>query len=111
MADLTPDETEELGALLASLHAYGYVDIAERGQLRPGGRIRHSGHRWPEAYTEGTGVVLALTEKPDSGWSQTYGMPDIEMVVLWDKPWPFDTSSRLSQLAQYHVGVVTGADR
>lgn len=104
MADLTPAEATALDEMRAKLHAFGYVDIEQHGDLRPGTRIRHAGQRWPEAYEHGTGVVLALTERPNSAWSLSWGRPDIEMVVLWDRPWPLD--SRLSQLAQYHVAVV-----
>lgn len=89
--------------MLAELHEHGYQDVAEHGRIRPGVRIRHTGHRWPEAYDEGSGVVLAVTEKPDSSWSQSWGRPDVELIALWDRDQGF---SRLSQLAQYHVEVI-----
>ena len=102
-AEMTPEEQAEFDKTLAELHARGYVDIDAHKELRPGVRVRHRGHQWPGAHRHGTGAVLALTEKPDSAWSLSWGMADIEMVVLWDKPWPLD--SRLSKLAQYHVNV------
>jgi hypothetical protein len=100
---ITEDEKARAAAMLAELHAYGYQDVAEHGDLRPGVRIRHRGHQYPEAYDNGTGVVVAITHKPDSAWSQSYRTADVEMVVLWDRPGLCD--SRLSQVAQYHVVV------
>jgi hypothetical protein len=105
--DMTSDETAELARLLAELHASGYQDVHHHLELRAGARIRHGGHQWPEAYTNGTGTVLAVTRRPDSTWSRQYGLPDVELVALWDQPRPFDDSSRLSQLAQYHVEAIT----
>jgi hypothetical protein len=102
---LTTEEKAEFERMLAGLHAGGYQDVAEHKALKPGTRIRHSGHRWPEAIDKGTGVVIAITEKPDSSWSADWGRPDIELIALWDKPQPF---ARLSQLAQYHVAAVDG---
>lgn len=104
---LTAAEETRLTEMREELHACGYRDIAEHKNLRVGSRIRHRGQQWPEAFANGTGVVAVLTEKPNSSWSQTYGMPDIELVAVWDEPW---TSSRLSQLAQYHVHVIEVAD-
>lgn len=106
MTEMTPEEQQLAEEMLAGLHERGYVDVAEHKKLRPGSRVRHSGQRWHEALTEGTANVVAITEKPGSSWSRTYGMPDIEMVVLFDKPGI--TDSRLSQLAQYHVAVIEG---
>lgn len=102
--DMTTDEAAEAEAMLAQLHADGYRDIPEHGSLRPGVRIRHRGDQYPQAYDHGTGVVLHVTEKSPSSWSVSYGAPDIEMVVLYDRPRL--GGSRLSQLAQYHVEVV-----
>jgi hypothetical protein len=104
--DLAPDEEPVFAELLAGLHDSGYRDVVQHGELRPGARIRHVGHQWPAAYTDGTGVVLAIVEKPASSWSQTYGAPDIELIALWDEP---QLGTRLSQLAQYHVDVVGSA--
>lgn len=103
IATLTPEEAAQLDTLRAELRGCRYVEIPEHGKLRPGGRVYHRGHRWPEAAWDGTGTVLALTERRDSSWSRTWGMPDIEMVVLWDTA-PF--GSRVSQVAQYHVYAV-----
>jgi len=100
--NLDEQEATEVERMLAELHACGYQDIAEFGRLKPGTRIRHKGHQWFEAITEGTGVVVAITEKPDSSWSLSWGAADIELIALWDRP---SFGSRLSQLAQYHVCV------
>lgn len=106
MTEMTPDEQQRAEELLAELRKRGYVDVAEHEKLRPGTRVRHWGQRWNAALADGTGNVLAIAEKPNSSWSRTYGMPDIEMVVLFDEPGL--GGSRLSQLAQYHVAVVEG---
>jgi hypothetical protein len=105
-ADLTSDEQAQLAEMLTALHERGYGDVAEHGGLRAGARIRHRGHQWSGAYTSGTGVVLAVTEKPDSAWSVSWHMPDVELLALWDRD---HGSGRLSMLAQYHVDVVGGA--
>ena len=107
MSDLTAEEQQRVDEMLAGLHERGYVDVAEHGKLRPGVRIRHRGEQYYEALEHGTGVVVAITEKPDSSWSRTYGMADIELITVSDEA-RFD--SRLSQLAQYHVDVI-GGDR
>lgn len=101
--DMTADETAEAQAMLAQLRANGYRDIGNHGPLSPGARIRHRAEQYPEAYRDGTGVVLHLTEKPESSWSQSYGAPDIELTMLRDKA---QFGSRLSQLAHYHVETV-----
>lgn len=101
--DMTPDEQAEAADMLAGLHHRGYRDIEQHGQIRVGARIRHVGHQWPDAYIDGSGVVVALTEKPNSGWSLSWGKPDVELIALWDKP---SIGGRLSGLAQYHVEVI-----
>jgi hypothetical protein len=107
MSEMTPEEQKRAEEMLAELHERGYRDVEQHGKLRAGVRVRHVGHRWPEAYENGTGGVVAITEKPNSAWSLTYGKPDIEMVVLLDAP--SLSGSRLSGLAQYHVEVIGGA--
>lgn len=103
---LEPDEQAKVAEMLAGLHACGYRDVEAHGALRPGVRIRHAGHRWDEAIDAGTGFVVAITEKPDSPWSRSWGRPDVELITVSDKPF---LNSRLSQLAQYHVVVIGGA--
>lgn len=105
LAALTPDERTEAEGILAKLRKHGYADRERFNEMAPGVRVRHSGHRWPEAYRDGTGVVVAITERSPSAWSQSWGAPDIEMVVAFDKP-TLPGMSRLSTLAQYHVAVV-----
>lgn len=105
LADLTPEERDEAALLLANLRSRGYVDRERFNELVPGARVRHRGHQYPEAYPTGTGVVVGIVERPDSAWSQSWRMPDIEMVVAWDRP-AFLGASRLSTVAQYHVYLV-----
>lgn len=103
---LDANEQAKVAGILDDLHQSGYRDIEAHGSLCVGARIRHSGHRWPEAYERGTGVVLAITEKPDSAWSRSWGKPDVELIAVWDTP---TFGIRVSQLAQYHVAVIEGA--
>jgi hypothetical protein len=103
--DLTAAETAGLAAKLKELHDCGYKDVTEHGALRIGTRIRGRSEQYHEALLHGTGIVIAITEKPDSAWSSSWGMPDVELIVLRDKA-RFEDWSRLSQLAQYHVAVV-----
>jgi hypothetical protein len=91
--NLTPEVSAEAAEMLAKLHDLGYRDVPEHGSLRPGVRIRHVG-------------VLAVTEKPNSSWSVSWRMPDVELIALWDRP---NTRGWLSGLAQYHVEVIGGA--
>jgi hypothetical protein len=101
--EMTAEVREQAAAMLAELHERGYQDIPEHGPIAVGTRIRHRGDCWPEAYTNGTGVVVGLTEKPDSAWSVSWHMPDIELIALWDRP---GIRGCLSQLAQYHIDVI-----
>ena len=104
---LAPDVRAEAASLLDELLSRGYVEKESHNELRPGARVRHRGHRYPEAFARGTGVVLHVTEKEQSGWSQTWRMPDVEMVVLWDRA---QFGARMSLLAQYHVHHVAVSD-
>jgi hypothetical protein len=96
---LTDAEQSEATAMLAALHESGYVDVEAHGDLRPGVRIRHRGHQWPGAYANGTGNIVAITRSPRT----ILGVPDVELIAVWDRE---HFGSRLSQLAQYHVDVV-----
>ncbi len=106
LADLTPAEEAEAAGIVAALQLRGYAPRERFNELAPGVRVRHHGHQWSSAYTEGTGVVVAITERDPSSWSQSWGAPDIEMVVAFDEP-TLPEMSRLTTLAQYHVQVVT----
>lgn len=101
--EMTAEEQTKLAAMVAELHDHGYPDVEEHRGLRVGTRIRHVGHQWTEAYQAGTGVVVALTQKRNSSWSQSWGRPDVELIALWDRE---QVEGRLSQLAQYHVEVI-----
>jgi hypothetical protein len=78
---------------------HGYQDIAEHRGLRVGMRVRHIGHQYPEAYANGTGTVLAVMYKNPSSWSQSYGRPDVELLVAMD-------SGSISNIADYHVALI-----
>lgn len=103
--DLTPQETAELADMLATLRAAGYQTTGQHGALRPGTRIRHRGQQYPDAYRHGTGTVVAITHKPNSGWSEVWGKPDVELIMLRDAAL-WEGASRLARLAQYHVAEV-----
>lgn len=102
--DLTREERAEADRMLAELHENGYIDVDGHKELKAGIRVRHTGHRWPEAFENGSGVVLAVTEKPNSSWSRSWGGPDVELIVAWDLP---SFRSRLSRVANYHVVAVS----
>jgi hypothetical protein len=102
--DLAPGEQAEVERMLAELRGHGYVDRDRHNKLAPGVRVRHTGHLWPQAYTEGTGTVVAIVEKPDSAWSASWGMPDVELIVVFDRG--VKLTGRLSELAQYHVQAI-----
>ncbi len=107
LASLSPAEQATARNALADLHGRGYRTVETHKGLRPGVRIRLAHERFPEAYADGTGVVLVVTTRDPSGWSDVYGRADVELLVVWDKPNLADT--RLSQVAQYHVDVIGGA--
>jgi len=108
--ELTPAERATADQMLAELRERGYQDRPYLGDLAPGARIRHRGHQWAAALEDGSGWIVALTEKPDSPWSASWGGPDIELIAAWDRP-PFDDMSRLSQVANYHVVAIQGGGR
>jgi hypothetical protein len=111
---LTEAEQAEVDQKVAELHENGYVHLAEytyprSGKtLQVGSRVRHRGQLWSDAILYGTGHVVALMHKPNSGWSRSWGMPDVELIVLRDRE---QFGSRLSQVAQYHVEVTEGVGR
>ncbi|WP_431728502.1 hypothetical protein [Verrucosispora sp. TAA-831] len=102
LAALPPEETAEIARLRAELAQCQYVEIPDHRGLRPGARVYHSGHQWPGAALDGSGVVAAVFERPGSSWSRTYNAPDVEIIVLWDRP-AFGSSSRLSTSASYRI--------
>jgi len=106
LAALNADDRTDAEQMLANLASSGYAPRERFNDLAPGVRIRHDGHRWPEAYRDGTGVVVAVLERDPSSWSQSWGAPDIELVVAYDKP-TLPEMSRIVGLAQYHVQAVT----
>lgn len=106
--DLTDDERAEADTMVADLRGRGYRRRKRFNELAPGVRVRHCGHQWPEAYADGTAVVVAITERDPSAWAREWRMPDIEMVVAYDRP-ILEGRSRLVMLAQYHVQVVNPA--
>jgi hypothetical protein len=104
---LLGEETGRYEEMRGELLAAGYVDT-EHPRLRPGQRVRHRAQQWPEAFDRGTGTIIAVMEHPESPWAQDYGTPDVEVIVLRDRDavlWA--GQSRLTQMANYHVDVVT----
>lgn len=106
---LNPEEQADRDRILTGLYEHGYVDLDEYvypvfgERLHVGARIRHVGDQWWKARRHGTGVVVALTEKPASSWSKEHRKRDIELVAQWDNP---RNRGRFSQLAQYHIEVI-----
>lgn len=102
-------EQAEVDRMLAELHEHGYVDLAEytyprSGRvLRVGARVRHRNEQYWQAIERGTGNVVGLVHKPDSPWSRSWRMADVELIMLRDEE-RFGT--RLSQVAHYHVEVI-----
>lgn len=107
LGDLSVAELERTAEMVAGLRGRGYALRARFNELAAGVRVRHRGHQYGEAYRHGTGVIVMVMERRPSSWSQSWGMPDIEMVVAWDRP-AFVDASRLSVVAQYHVVRVAG---
>ncbi len=95
--DLTEAEAAEAERLLSELAANGYRLQDHIGSLAPGVRIRHRGQQHPEAYANGTGVIVHVTIRSER---------DVELVVAYDEP-RFEGMSRLTVLANYHVDVIT----
>lgn len=104
-AGLTAEEKAEAECIMAGLYDRGYRLCDRFSELQAGARVRHVGHRWPEAGRVGTGVIVVVLERNPSSWSQSHRMPDVEMIVAYDKP-TLPDMSRLVTLAQYHVSVV-----
>lgn len=102
LASLAPDLRQRAEELLAGLRGRGYRDRERFNELEPGARVRHRGHQYPEAYRAGTGTIVAVTERDPSAWSESWGLPDVEIVVAWDDP----SLWRVSNVAQYHIYAV-----
>ena len=84
--------TDAEQASLDSLLAYGYVQIEKYGRFQPGTRV---------LIGSGPGTVVAVTEKPDSAWSKSWRMDDVELIV---RPDDRDVPHYgPAQVAQYHV--------
>jgi hypothetical protein len=64
----------------------GYVEVSEINNLKVGARVKHSGQRWPGAYTNGTATIERIFHKPVSSWSQKSSRQDIELIVRRDTP-------------------------
>lgn len=56
---------------------HGWRPIDSHRNLAAGARIRHSGHQWPNAEKQGTGIVLMVLQ----------GGPHVEVIVQWDEGW------------------------
>ena len=87
--------------MIAAKQAEGYQEIPEYKGIKPGQRVRHLGHRYTEAYRDGTATVLAVMQKDPSSWAQTYGRPDVEIIVQLDKP--YDPESPVRTWSDYQT--------
>ena len=84
--------TDAEQALLDSLLEYNYVQVEAYGRLRAGTRV---------LIGSGPGTVVAVTEKPDSAWSKSWHMDDVELIV---RPDDRDVPHYgPAQVAQYHI--------
>lgn len=83
MTDSYPKTVEEA---LADYLKRGYVEVEEHKGIKPGARVRNSGEQYPKAYRDGTAVVRHVLLKDPSSWSNTWGRPDVEVIVERDKP-------------------------
>lgn len=90
---MTPDEIAE------DMIRRGSVEVTYFGDLAVGDRVRHIGHRWPDAYRIGTGTIERIFHRPNSVWSRTHGRPNVELFVKKD-------DGSYSYLADYHVEVI-----
>ncbi len=93
----------ELEAALADLTSRGWKRVESHSGLSAGTRVRHRNHQYAKAFSEGTGNVWTVTLKDPSPWSQTYRMPDVELLVVVDEA---SFGTRVSKVAQYHVEVM-----
>lgn len=90
--------------LHAELAAAGYVDLPEHNGIKVGARVRHVGHQWPSAFTEGSAVVRAVMGHGSSRWARSYGRPDVEVIIEFDKGGPHTVlDGCLTYVADYHV--------
>ena len=102
---LTREERAEYDDLFAA--GYRDIDDAPRG-IRVGARVHHAGERYPAAYRDGTGTVVAVMEKSPSPWvAAGWGKRDIELIVRTDRD-RFGTGC-IGRWADYHTGVVEHA--
>ncbi|WP_204162081.1 DUF4031 domain-containing protein [Rathayibacter sp. VKM Ac-2803] len=90
---------------LAELHVCGYRDIETHGDLAVGVVVRLGNHQYTDAYRYGSGTIVALVRHEGSRWEQSYGKPDVELIVVADHD-RYDGDSRIMRVANYHV--VTG---
>lgn len=106
VAEVTP-VTEPVSAVQAEMEAtvedmlkHGYVEVTEINDLKVGARVKHSGQRWPGAYSNGTATIERIFHKPVSSWSQKYHRQDIEIIVKKDNP---EFGSEYGYWADYHT--------
>lgn len=83
--------------------------------LREGARVRNTSEQYDRARAEGTATVVAVLrrgtdERPDS-WEQSWGRPNIEVVVARDADQPRVVHGRFTAWADYSTVLVAGADR
>lgn len=79
----------------------GSVELQEFKQLKVGSRVRLSGQQWPDAYRIGTGTIERIFHRQNSSWERSWGRPDVELIVRYDKP-PYEECTH-AFVADYHV--------
>ena len=80
-----------LESVRRDLESRGFREIPEHPRypdLRPGARVHNRGEQFDAALFDGTSVVVTLMrrgtdERPDS-WEQSWGRPNIEVIVERD---------------------------
>lgn len=101
---------EAFELLHAALLKERYRDVEEFRGLKVGARVHHVGERYAEAVLDGTATVLAVMHKKPSSWEQSYGRPDVELLVRLDDRLVKKGMPEIGQWADYHTRPVQGGD-
>jgi hypothetical protein len=104
--ELAPAERAEADRMLTELRAAGYTPADRIGMLATGVRIRHRGHQWIDALTDGSGHVVAVVERAAQPGFANFVSRDVELIAVWDRA-PDVRMSRLSQHADRHVVAIS----
>ena len=89
LLDLDENQLAAFARLYQETYARGYREaeppVTVNG-IKAGDRVRAKSIQTAEAFERGTGTVLAVMHNPDSQWEKQWGQPDIEVLVLEDRP-------------------------